>query len=151
MYPVGSIYLSVNSTSPATLFGGEWEQIEDRFLLACGSTYKNGATGGASSASYTPKGSVAVSGTVGSHTLTINEMPSHNHAVDYAGNTPGIYATIPGGSGTATANHTGFIKNTGGGEGHNHGFTGSGTFTGTAATINTTPPYLAVYMWKRTA
>ena len=38
-YPVGSIYLSLNSTSPASLFGGTWKQIKDRFLLAAGDTY----------------------------------------------------------------------------------------------------------------
>ncbi len=61
-YPVGSIYLSVNSTNPGTIFGGSWEQIKDRFLLACGNSYSNGSTGGEST-----------------HKLTINEMPSHNH------------------------------------------------------------------------
>ena len=36
IYPVGSIYMSTNSTNPSTLFGGTWKQIKDRFLLACG-------------------------------------------------------------------------------------------------------------------
>ena len=45
-YPVGSIYMSVNSTSPADLFGGTWEQIKDTFLLAAGDTYSAGSTGG---------------------------------------------------------------------------------------------------------
>ena len=40
-YPVGSIYMSVNSTSPATLFGGTWQRIQDRFLLCAGVTYAN--------------------------------------------------------------------------------------------------------------
>ena len=62
IYPVGSIYMSVNSTNPGTLFGGTWAQIQDRFLLACGSTYANGATGGEAT-----------------HTLTENEMPTHKH------------------------------------------------------------------------
>ena len=44
--PVGSIYMSVNNINPANFFGGKWEQIKDRFLLACGSTYSNGSTGG---------------------------------------------------------------------------------------------------------
>lgn len=46
LYPVGSIYISVNSTNPTNYFGGTWEQIKDRFLLACGDTYTLGATGG---------------------------------------------------------------------------------------------------------
>lgn len=46
IYPVGSIYISANSTSPAELFGGTWEQIKDRFLLAAGDTYEAGSTGG---------------------------------------------------------------------------------------------------------
>lgn len=49
IYPVGSVYISTNSTSPATLFGGSWKQIKDRFLLACGNSYSNGVTGGESS------------------------------------------------------------------------------------------------------
>ena len=65
-YPVGSIYLSVNSTNPGTIFGGTWEQIKDRFLLACGNTYSNGSTGGEAN-----------------HTLTIDEMPSHKHNTRY--------------------------------------------------------------------
>ena len=44
-YPVGSIYLSINSTSPDELFGGTWEQIKDTFLLACGDTYAAGIYG----------------------------------------------------------------------------------------------------------
>ena len=47
VYPVGSIYISVDSTSPATLFGGTWVQLKDRFLLGVGDTYSSvNATGG---------------------------------------------------------------------------------------------------------
>lgn len=46
IYPVGSIYVSVNSTSPASLFGGTWEQLKDRFLLGAGDSYAAGSTGG---------------------------------------------------------------------------------------------------------
>lgn len=61
-YPVGSIYMSVNDTSPASLFGGTWEQLKDRFLLAAGDTYSAGLTGGEAT-----------------HTLTVDEMPKHSH------------------------------------------------------------------------
>ena len=50
IYPIGSIYMSVNSTNPSELFGGEWERIQDRFLLASGSAYANGSTGGSANA-----------------------------------------------------------------------------------------------------
>lgn len=74
VYPVGSIYMSAASTSPETLFGGTWEQLKDRFLLGVGDTYDTAdTTGGAASQSYTPDG------TVGNHTLTTAEIPSHNH------------------------------------------------------------------------
>lgn len=43
-YPIGAIYLSVDNTNLGELFGGEWEQIKDRFLLACENAYTNGTT-----------------------------------------------------------------------------------------------------------
>ena len=64
IYPVGSLYWSSKSTNPSSLFGGTWVQIKDRFVLACGNTYTSvGATGGASSV-----------------TLSVSNMPSHNHS-----------------------------------------------------------------------
>lgn len=70
IYPIGSIYISTNDVSPATIFGGTWEQIKDRFLLACGDNYSNGANGGEAT-----------------HTLTIDEMPKHKHTLNQ--NNPG--------------------------------------------------------------
>lgn len=133
-YPVGSIYMSVNSTNPKDLFGGEWEQLQNRFLVGVGSSYGNGETGGASS--YTPKGSV------GSHKLTISEIPKHSHKV-YGGwgagsSDQGSFRTDQ----NSPAHWWSATGDEGGGEGHNH------SFTGTAQTI--LPPYLAVHMWKRT-
>ena len=69
MYPVGAIYASTVSTNPGTLFGGTWEALPaGRVLLAqgtssWGTTYAAGSQGGEAT-----------------HTLTIGEMPSHNHA-----------------------------------------------------------------------
>lgn len=65
VYPVGSVYVSVNATNPSALFGGKWEQIKDKFLLSAGNTYKAGATGGEAT-----------------HVLTVDEMPRHNHSID---------------------------------------------------------------------
>ena len=62
IYPVGSIYMNINSTNPTDLFGGVWEQIKERFILGCGDTHTAGTTGGEFS-----------------HTLTVDEMPSHKH------------------------------------------------------------------------
>lgn len=50
IYPIGSIYMSVNNTSPETLFGGRWKQLTDRFLLGAGNTYTNESTGGSKDA-----------------------------------------------------------------------------------------------------
>ena len=120
-YPVGSIYLSVLNTNPSTLFGGTWEQIKDVFLLGCGNIYSNGNTGGKAT-----------------HTLTTNEMPSHYHR--QIGNTAGtgnnyVGITMKYMSGVNTANTTtpDACEYTGGGQPHNN-----------------MPPYLAVYMWRRT-
>ena len=291
VYPIGSIYMSVVSTSPATLFGGTWEQLKDRFLLGAGDTYSAGDTAGAASKSYTPAGTnsgcavtahsytpagtnsgCAVTahsytpagtnsgGAVQNHTLTTAEMPKHNHSFTGSAVTSGGISanhTHTGTSGNPSANHThsgpshshqqkgymsvpdtggakflvswrssdddaggpytrdagtgttgtvsawhthttttgnvsaghthsvtasGTVGDKGSGGAHNHGFTqptftgtaatlshtvtqptftGTAatlshtvtqpTFTGTAATIDTMPPYLAVYMWKRTA
>ena len=42
-YPVGAIYLSVESTSPALLLGGTWVEIEDQILLTAGNNYTAGS------------------------------------------------------------------------------------------------------------
>ena len=118
VYPVGAIYLSTVSTSPASLFGGTWEQIQDRFLLAAGETYTAGKTGGEAT-----------------HTLTIAEMPSHNHwgvyrpywyQHDETGQASGV--------GDGTSSNQLYTDNAGGGDAHNN-----------------MPPYLVVYVWKRMA
>ena len=100
-YPVGSIYLSINSTNPKLLFGGTWVQLEHRFLLGAGSSFTAGATGGEES-----------------HTLSINEIPNHTHSVTYD-QTDGHY------NGNSTeirfnGDHSGTIGYTGGGMAHNN-------------------------------
>lgn len=68
IYPVGSIYLSYVSTSPASLFGGSWTQLTGAFLRAANDT----ATGGADT-----------------HVLTVAEMPRHAHGQNVTANSGG--------------------------------------------------------------
>ncbi len=102
-YPVGAIYLSVDSTSPASLFGGTWEQMKDRFLLGAGGSYAVNATGGEAT-----------------HTLTINEMPRHSHGIsrDDAASSRNADGYIA--SGSYTYDNTGTTNSTGGGAAHNN-------------------------------
>lgn len=62
IYPVGSIYMSTYATSPASIVGGQWEQVQGRFLLGSSNGYPVLSTGGEEE-----------------HKLTIDEMPSHSH------------------------------------------------------------------------
>ena len=115
IYPIGSIYISTNNASPASLLGGTWEKIRDKFLLSESDTISAGSTGGEAT-----------------HTLTVDEMPSHTH------NTPvksGSYITMDGSGNTWVPIY-------------NNDYVG---YTGSGQAHNNMPPYLAVYMWKRTA
>lgn len=122
-YPVGSIYLSVNNTSPETLFGGTWVQLKDKFLLTAGDTYTAGDTGGEAT-----------------HTLTVDEIPSHAHEQLAVANPnsggSGIRGTFNGQEGTGMSRYPTNTQTgtTGGGQAHNN-----------------MPPYIVVYAWYRTA
>ena len=153
VYPVGSIYMSVNSTNPTALFGGTWERLENRFLLGAGSSYSLGATAGAATVA-----------------LTTANMPAHKHTFSGSGTT-GNYNTShrhnmawdkDGGSGSNryTVHNSGVNGSQGGtaptsyaGGNHSHSFSYSGTTASTGSTTahNNMPPYLVVNMWKRTA
>lgn len=120
VYPVGSIYMSVSSTSPATLFGGTWQQLENRFLVGASAdsaespAYPAGTTGGAASQSYTPVG------TVGGHTLTTDEIPSHAHGLNSHTHSVGAHNH---GLNSHTHTYTDYYAN--GTSGTNNGNTGS--------------------------
>lgn len=135
IYPVGSIYISTNTTNPSTYFGGTWVRESGGFLygstLTSGNTYSTGSKG---------------SGTAtNGHTLTIQEIPEHEHKIrmrnagkwnwndgSYAGDMleGGYYWE---GSG-ATFNWLIDTKPRGGGQSHNHNI-----------------PYIACSIWRRTA
>lgn len=171
IYPVGSIYMSVNNTDPSTLFGGTWVQIKDTFLLAAGDTYAGGATGGEAT-----------------HTLTAAEsgVPAHGHGFTQPKVTIGAHQHTPYTGSTTTdyfvtteesgANNTKVTYSSSGNrwvdgltvQSHFHhrvattsADLGTKTATGGAVQNNTAanattahnnmPPYLSVYVWQRTA
>lgn len=164
IYPVGSIYMSVNSTDPSLLFGGTWAKIENRFLLAAGNTWKAGSIGGASTINLAHSHTVnshthALTGNTGSHTLTLAEIPSHTHTtqayVPWARGGTATTATSPDGYRWHSNNASASAR--GGGGGHTHPLTGNtkaatpGTSSALGNNQSIMPPYLAVNVWQRTA
>ena len=120
IYPVGAVYISMNNTSPATLFGGSWTKVEGKFLLGTSSAYPSGSSGGEET-----------------HTLTVNELPSHNHNyyLQRGGNTSERTALLEWANSSQVSGWQPWqTDETGGGQAHNN-----------------MPPYLAVNMWYRTA
>ena len=128
IYPVGSIYLSVNNVDPGTLFGGTWTRIIDKFLLGSNSVGDNlGATGGEAT-----------------HLLTAEEsgLRAHNHLIGrdndagFGSNNGSVHANGNYTDCTAGANwllYTSTVGNQNANIAHNN-----------------MPPYLVVNMWQRT-
>ena len=123
-YPINSIYISYSHDNPKDLFGGTWVRIENQFLWATTSGGIIGRTGGEQT-----------------HTLTIDEMPSHKHNVNYRHSVTGFgtyYADLPVTNNSGTEIDYGIntspVKNAGGGAAHNN-----------------MPPYIQVSIWRRTA
>lgn len=175
VYPVGSLYTSFNSTNPTNIVGGTWVQIENCFLMAAGSSYAIGTSGGSATHTHT---SAAHTHTTAGHTLTEAEMPKHRHTpanYDTAGSdtsykrqfmtalnlssdstrrsqiatgSSGIYTIGATTSGDLTNSST--TSYVGGSASHSHGNTGS-TTPGATGASSSLPPYKTIYMWQRTA
>ena len=149
IYPIGSIYISAASTSPSTLFGGTWEQIKGRFLLAAGENEANTTTdfGGMSAGELNrPAGEL---GGEPKHTDTANEMPSHEHAIRSDDGAKTYFCCTSGSGGT---DGPGYSFNDSQAD-QNQNISGAfyATATGGGQPHNNMPPYLAVYVWKRIA
>ena len=132
-YPVGALFMSTANISPATLFGGTWERIKDTFLLASGDTYTAGATGGEATHTLTETELPEIDGefataVVGQHTN--KGVKGHAYGTNFGTFTSG------GVTGTDITNETQY---------------GYGYKFGNGQPHNNMPPYLAVYVWKRTA
>lgn len=137
IYPIGSLYISTNSADPSTFLGGSWSQIQDKFLLAAGATY----TGGSQSATGVSK------------TVTVN-IPNHQHLTPLITGDGAVGIWTNGDKVSKTNTSRVGVTYT--------SFTNSKTYTsyytqkdGACSTDisvpPTIPPYLAVYVWKRTA
>lgn len=121
IYPVGSVYISVNNVSPATLFGGTWEQIQDQFLLSAGNTYTAGDTGG---------------------------NATHKHVLPIGFDDTSLYGY--GDSSYFPAFGSGVRSNVNRVSLPINKDTGA-VRIGSSDSASSLPPYLVVYMWKRTA
>lgn len=148
IYPVGSIYMSMSATNPATLFGvGTWARIsQGRMLLgADDSTYKAGATGGEATHALT-----AAEMPAHSHTGTTSTNGDHTHQVSRNIDLSSADPNGEGGSCDTICNYDGGINfKTSTAGNHNHTFTTNNA--GGGAAHNNMPPYLVCYIWQRTA
>lgn len=147
LYPVGSIYMSVESTNPSTLFGGTWEQLKDRFLLGAGDIYANASTGGSAELQAHFHGIPSLSGTAQSN-------GEHSHVTSRRTSTYGSGMQSNWRCITAPASANGDysqISNTENAGAHTHTVTTNASITDSTGngTAGNMPPYLTVYMWKR--
>lgn len=147
-HPVGSIYESTDSTSPATLFGGTWEAMDAGRVLvaqgkaATGTTFTAGDTGGEET-----------------HTLTTSELPSHSHYFSGTTSESGWHThkfPLSGSHGAASHVHdsdnsTSETFTTPGSGNHTHTFSGTTATFGGDASHNNMQPYEVIFRWKRTA
>lgn len=125
VYPVGALYCSTQAESPAGKFGGNWEQIKDRFLLAAGDNYAAGSEGGAAT-----------------HTLTESEMPYHRHNTSVSWTNASTVNTISFGGNIANIS----AANSPLGVDRTDSYT---RYTGNGHAHNNMPPYYTLYIWKR--
>lgn len=150
IYPVGAIFMSAVSTNPGTYLGGTWEQIKDKFLLAAGDAYAAGAEGGSADAV-----NVSHTHTQASHDHSPSGGSNYGFAIYKAdggvgrvkvSTSSGTRYTFAGKSGAADADSSGLLwyKKT-------SDATPAINSTGEDGTGKNMPPYLAVYMWRRTA
>lgn len=134
LHPIGSIYMSAESTSPADLFGGTWERLVNRFLIGAGDTYELGEEGGAKSHTHGSlnlnNGSLeAMIGSANGDATKLGYTPGNWNATDVP------YWEIQCGTairGTEATAHNTAVR----------GVTASGSHI---------PPYVAINIWKRTA
>ncbi len=123
IYPVGSIYMSVNGTDPSLLFGGVWSRISEGRTLVGFNQLDNDFN---------------LVGKIGGekvHKLTIDEMPSHRHSMSMSNQGNGVIDYCHQNANSKTS--------------YNDKYKYPTDYTGGSQAHNNMPPYLVVYMWKR--
>lgn len=141
IYPVGSIYLSWNSTNPSTYFGGTWVRLKGGFLYGF---VESPGTGNGTGTSTN-----ANNGNTGSTTLTVDQIPSHDHEFPdrmmvWDAGAPNKSDAMQDNTWDSTIQFKPWgsrIGKTGGGKGHTH----------TLGNHSHNIPYIAVSIWRRTA
>ena len=132
VYPIGSIYITVNNVNPGTLFGGTWQAFgAGRTLIGAGTGTDANSTQMAFSAGTT--------GGEYSHQLTVNEMPSHSHGITER--TSGSIGSYNHGPFMASQNST-----------NTHTWPSSNTpiqKEGGDQAMSLVQPYISVYLWRR--
>ncbi|EAY08745.1 hypothetical protein TVAG_251710 [Trichomonas vaginalis G3] len=140
VYPIGSIYTSMNSTRPEVVLGfGTWTQIVDRFLYCANSSKETG----------------------GSKTISGENLPAHSHYIDLTTAEAGWHkhrfwdwSAMKKGKGYDVKDDVQFAINcfwgSTQGEG-NHIHRVSGYTQTTGQSKDYMPPYMTVYAWYRIA
>lgn len=147
IYPIGSIYMTASTVSPADLFGGMWERIEGRFLCGSGTPTQNSYNGfGTIQDNYLDPNQFGLSLglTAGeyNHKLSVQEMPSHIHRQI-------IWDASPFGlQGMAGGSYPRGLSVDGGTFQDYNPRTG---YEGGDQYHNNMPPFLVVNIWKRIA
>ena len=124
--PSGTAMMFVQTAAPTG-----WTKStthDNKALRVVSGTASSGGSAAFTTAFGTPSVSGSLSGTVGATTLTIAQMPSHNHS---SGVSISSQLSIGYSSGRANGANTG---STGGGGSHDHSF--SGSLSSATATIN---------------
>lgn len=138
--PIGSIFLTVSNDNPSKYFGGTWEKISGGFLYGCTNSIDNNTSTGVNT-------SAAGSGNTGSTTLTIDQIPSHNHYI-YAMTGSAQWAVgylwsraagPEGGNSEGGQRGSVYTRNTGGGKGHTHSLSNHSHVVS----------HIGVWVWKR--
>lgn len=151
VYPIGSIYMNMTLVDPGELFGGEWTRIQDTFLLAVGTTYAANASGGSAVLPGVPyhRHSIgALSGSAGgngSHGHSMTNGSAYRTCGDWYSTNSG------GGPGVGYSGNSGWYLSSAGNHTHSVSIGSHNTNYEGSQNISILPPYITVYMWKRTA